>query len=436
MASDQYGPARSRLRIAMRALGSRNYRLFFAGQGISLIGTWMQRIAVSWLVYRLSGSALWLGMVNFFGQLPTFLIAPYAGVVADRFNKRRIIVITQVFSMVQALLLGVLALTGTVAVWQVMVLSVVLGLINGFDVPTRQSFVVEMVDNREDLGNAIALNSFMFNGARLIGPSIAGILIATAGEGVCFLVNGLSYIAVIYSLLAMRMPRRDIRPSRRPILHELKEGVVYAFGSLPIRSILLLLSLVSLMGMPYVVLLPIVAKDVLHGGAHTLGFLAAATGVGALGGAFFLASRESVVGLVRMIFLASTAFGLALAAFSFSNIFWLSFVILMVVGFAMMTQMASCNTVLQTIVSDEKRGRVMSFYTMAFMGMAPFGSALAGVLADKIGTPRTLLISGVACLAGALWFSTRIPAMRRAIRPIYIEKGILPAEEPQISESR
>jgi MFS family permease len=423
----------SRLRLAVRALRSRNYRLFFVGQGISLVGTWMQRIAVHWMVYRLTGSAFLLGIVGFVGQIPTFLISPYAGVLADRLNRHRVIVITQVLAMLQALVLAVLALTGTIEVWHILVLSVVLGLINGFDIPTRQSFVVEMVESREDLGNAIALNSFLVNGARLVGPSVAGILIATMGEGVCFLVNGLSYLAVIASLLMMALPPRRIAARNVSVLHDLREGAVYAFHSVPIRSVLLLLALISLMGMPYVTLLPVFAKDILHGGPHTLGFLAGASGLGAVIGAFYLASRESVVGLVRLICVAAAFFGIGLLAFSFSTVFWLSSLTLMVVGFAMMTQMAGSNTILQTIVEEEKRGRVMSFYTMAFMGMAPFGSLLAGSLAGLIGAPWTLVVSGVACLLGALWFASRIPAMRKVIRPIYIEKGILPADDYRIS---
>jgi MFS family permease len=416
----------AKLRFALRGLRSRNYRLFFIGQGISLIGTWMQRIAVNWLVYRLTGSPFWLGLVNFFGQLPTFLVAPYAGVVADRLDKRRIIVVTQALSMAQAAVIAALTIADVVSVWEIMALSVVLGVINGFDTPTRQSFVIDMVDSREDLGNAIALNSVMFNGARLIGPSVAGLLIAAWGEGVCFLVNALSYIAVLWSLLAMRVAARKIQPKATPFLHELTEGIRYAFGWAPIRSTLLLLALTSLMGMPYVVLLPVVAKDILHGGAHTLGFLAAATGVGAIAGALYLASRRTVVGLIGGIAGTAALFGASLIAFSFSESFWLSLPVLAVVGLAMMVEMASSNTVLQTVVADEKRGRVMSFHTMAFLGMAPFGSLLAGALADRIGTPHTLLVSGAAVLLGALWFASRLPSIRRAVRPIYVERGILP----------
>jgi MFS family permease len=416
-----YGKAK----FALRAMRSRNYRLFFAGQGLSLIGTWMQRIAVNWLVYRMTGSAFWLGMVNFFGQFPTFLAAPFAGVVADRLDRRRVIVVTQIASMVQALLLAALTLTGVVSLWHVMALSLALGVINGFDIPTRQSFVVEMVDNRDDLANAIALNSLMFNAARLIGPSVAGLLIATMGEGVCFLVNGLSYVAVLASLFAMRIAARPATPPSRHPAADFKDGFVYAARSVPIRSILLLLALTSIMGMPYVVLLPVVAKEIIHGGAHTFGFLTGASGVGAMVAAVLLASRKSVRGLVRVIGLAAALFGAALVAFSFSRSFWLSLPMLTVVGFGMMTEMASCNTVLQTIVPDEKRGRVMSFHTMAFMGMAPFGSLLAGLLATRIGAPNTLLVSGVACLAGAAAFASIMPKIRRAIRPIYREKGIL-----------
>ncbi|RJO63521.1 MAG: MFS transporter [Myxococcales bacterium] len=419
----------SRFALATRALHSRNFRLFFAGQSISLVGTWMQRIAVSWLVYRLSGSAFLLGMVGFFSQIPTFVISPYAGVLADRLDRHRAIVVTQIMSMLQALILATLTLTNHIDVWQVLALSALLGVINGFDIPIRQSFMIEMVDKREDLGNAIALNSFMVNGARLIGPSVAGILIAVAGEGVCFLVNGLSYIAVIASLLAMSLPPHAARAQVATFGKELKDGFSYAFGSLPIRSILLLMALVSLMGMPYMVLMPVVAKDILHGGAHTLGFLTGASGAGALLGAVYLASRPSVVGLVRGLILSAALFGAGLILFSFSTVFWLSLPLLMVVGFAMMTQMAGSNTLLQTLVSDEMRGRVMSFFAMAFMGMAPFGSLLAGSLADWFGAPYALLVCGAACLLGAAWFRHLYPRLREAVAPIYVSKGILPAEE-------
>ncbi len=412
------------LNLIFRALSHRNYRLFFAGQGISLIGTWMQQIAMSWLAYRLTHSALLLGVIGFTSRIPTFLLASFAGVLADRWNRHRILVVTQTLSMLQAMVLAILVLTETVAVWHLISLSLLLGLINALDIPARQSFVVDMIENRDDLGNAIALNSSIVNGARLIGPSIAGILIATLGEGMCFLLNGLSFIAVIIALLAMKIaPRHKGKTSQ--IFQKLKEGFSYAFGFAPIRSVLLLLALVSFMGMPYTVLMPIFAGSILHGGPKALGFLMGATGVGAIAGSIYLASRKSVLGLGRIIVISSNLFGVGLIAFSLSRVFWLSLLFMLLTGFGMMVQMASSNTILQTIVEEDKRGRVMSFYTMAFMGMVPFGSLLAGSLASQIGAPNTVMIGGVACILGSILFAKKLPALREMARPIYIEKGIL-----------
>ncbi len=408
-----------------RALSHRNYRLYFGGQGISLIGTWMQQIAMNWLVYRLSHSALLLGVVGFTSRIPTFLLASFAGVLADRWNRHRILVITQTLSMIQAILFAVLVLTDTIAIWHVVVLSLSLGFINALDIPTRQSFVVDMIERREDLGNAIALNSSMVNGARLIGPSIAGVLIALLGEGLCFLLNGLSFIAVIWALLAMKITpqKKEIRQSR--FFHGLKEGFSYAFGFAPIRSLLLLLALVSLMGMPYTVLMPIFAEKILGGGPQTLGFLLGAVGVGALAGTFYLASRRTVLGLGMIIVVATILFGIGLIAFSLSRFFWLSSIFMLLTGCGMIVQMASTNTILQTMVEEDKRGRVMSFYTMAFMGMVPFGSLLSGTLADWIGAPWTIRLGGIACLLGSAWFGWRLPSLRNMVRPIYTKKGIL-----------
>jgi MFS family permease len=431
MKSDQPHPEGTKgLKLIFRALSHRNYRLFFGGQGISLIGTWMQQIAMSWLVYRLTHSALLLGVVGFTSRIPTFFLASLAGVLADRWNRHRIIVITQILSMIQAMMLAILVLTGTIVVWHIIFLGLFLGLVNALDIPTRQSFVVDMIEKREDLGNAIALNSSMVNGARLIGPSVAGLLIATLGEGMCFLLNGLSFIAVIVSLLAMKITpkKREIKSSR--VLQGLKEGFFYAFGFVPIRSLLLLLGLVSLMGMPYMVLMPIFAEKILQGGPKTLGFLLGATGVGAIAGSMYLASRKSVLGLDRIIVISSNLFGIGLIAFSLSRLFWLSLLMMLLTGFGMMVQMASTNTVLQTIVEEDKRGRVMSFYTMAFMGMAPFGSLLAGSLANNIGAPKTVMIGGIACILGSVLFATRLPTLRGMARPIYIEKGIISEELP------
>lgn len=414
------------LRFIFRALRHKNYRLFFGGQSISLIGTWMQQIAMSWFVYRMTNSAFLLGLVGFVSQIPAFLLTPLAGVLADRYNRHRILVITQILAMLQALVLSILVLTDTIAVWHIVGLSMFLGLVNSFDIPVRQAFTVEMIENREDLGNAIALNSSMVNMARLIGPSIAGILIAAFGEGICFLINAVSYIAVIVSLLAMKIAPRKITAADRHILHDLKEGFIYAFGFAPIRYILILLGLVSLLGVPYQILMPIFARDIFHGGPKTLGFLMAMAGVGALMGAIYLAGRRSVIGLGKIIALSSGFFGLGIIMLALSRTLWLSMVVIGMAGFAIMVQMAASNTVLQTIVEEDKRGRVMSFYTMAFIGMAPFGSLLAGSLASKAGAPNTLLLGGVCCIIGALVFSRKLPAIREKIRPIYIKKGIIP----------
>jgi MFS family permease len=411
----------------LRALSHRNYQLFFSGQSISLIGTWMTRIATSWLVYRLTGSALLLGVVGFAGQIPSFLLAPFAGVLVDRWNRHRLLVATQVLALLQSLALAILALTGIVQIWHIVLLSVFQGLINAFDMPARQAFVVEMVEKREDLPNAIALNSSMVNAARLLGPSIGGIIIAAVGEGWCFMLDAVSYLAVIASLLAMKItPRMTKEIKGAKMLRQMREGWKYASGFAPIRKVLLLLALVSLVGMPYTVLMPVFANEILHGGPNTLGLLMAASGVGALAGALLLAARKSVLGLGKFIPLMAGAFGAGLIAFSFSRALWLSLLLMVVTGLGFMVQMAVSNTVLQTIVEEDKRGRVMSFYTMAFMGTAPFGSLLAGSVADKIGAPYTLLIGGLGCIIGALWFATSLPALRQDVRPIYVKIGILP----------
>ncbi len=414
-----------RLQLLMRALRSRNYRLFFAGQSISLIGTWMQQVAMSWLVYRITGSAFLLGIVSFASQFPTFLLSPVAGVLADRWDKRRLLICTQTLAMIQAAVLSFFVMAGVVQVWQIIVLSLFLGIINTFDIPARQSFLVEMVEDRADLGNAIALNSSMFNAARLVGPSIAGILVAAVGEGVCFIINALSYLAVIAALAAMHIHPRKVKPLRRHILHELREGLAYAFGFAPIRSILLLIALVSLMGMPYTVLMPVFARDILHGGPHTFGFLMAAAGCGALGSTIYLATRKNVIGLGRIIVIATVIFSAGIIAFAFSVWLPLSLLFLCLVGFGAMALVASCNTILQTIVDDDKRGRVMSLYTMAFIGMAPFGSLIAGSLANTIGARYTILIGGLSCLAGGALFAVYLPRIRQQIRPIYVKMGII-----------
>jgi MFS family permease len=413
-------------KFAVRALRSRNYRLFFTGQTVSLIGTWMTQIATSWLVYRLTGSAWLLGIVGFASRIPTFFLAPFAGVWVDRWNRHHTLVVTQILSMLQSFALAGLALAGIITIREVIWLGLAQGVINAFDMPARQAFVIQMVEDRADLGNAIALNSSMVNAARLLGPSIAGVIIAAVGEGYCFLIDGFSYLAVIASLLAMRIAAVQQRSAEKAILQELSEGWNYVTRFVPIRSILLLLALVSLVGMQYTVLMPIFAGEVLHGGAHTLGFLMGASGVGALTGAMFLATRKNVLGLGRLVALAAAAFGTGLIALGLSRFLWLSLVLMLFVGGAMMIQMAASNTILQTIVEDDKRGRVMSFYSMAFLGMAPFGSLLAGGLAHHIGVPRTVMISGIICIAGAGWFASQLSAMRELVRPIYRTLGIIP----------
>jgi MFS family permease len=416
----------SAIAFMLRALRYRNYRLFFGGQSVSLIGTWMTRIATSWLIYRLTHSALLLGVVSFAGQIPTFLLAPFAGVWVDRWDRHRVLVVTQVLAMVQSFALAALALAGRITVWDVLWLNVFQGLINAFDMPARQAFVVQMVEDRRDLSNAIALNSSIVNMARMIGPSIAGVIIAAVGEGYCFLIDGISYLAVIASLLLMHVT--GSRPQRvgKNTLAELAEGWQYVSRFTPIRSILLLLALVSLMGMPYTVLMPIFAGSILRGGPHTLGFLMGAAGVGALTAAFRLAARRSVLGLGKLTAISGSIFGGGLVAFSHSHWLWLSLILMFFVGLGMMQQMASSNTIVQTILEEDKRGRVMSYYAMAFTGMAPFGSLLAGTVADRIGAPATLLISGACCIAGAIWFAAQLPVIRKLVRPIYMELGIIP----------
>jgi len=415
------------IKTIFRALQHRNYRLFFTGQSISLVGTWMQQVAIAWLVYRLTNSPFLLGAVGFVSQIPTFLFSPIAGVIADRYNRKNMLVATQVLSMVQALLLSLLILTHHIQVWHIVVLGALLGIINSFDIPIRQAFTVEMVERKEDLGNAIALNSSMVNAARLVGPSIAGVLIAFAGEGVCFLLNGLSYIPVIASLRAMSVTPQKRSASGRHIFHELKEGFRYAVHSPPIAVILILVGLVSLVGVPYQVLMPVFARDIFHGGAYTLGFLVSMSGVGALIGALYLASRRSTAGLGRLIVVTAALFGVGIIAFSFSRVLWASMAVLLLCGFGMMVHLASSNTVLQTIVEEDKRGRIMSFYTMSFMGMAPFGSLLAGGVAHKLGAPHALLVGGLACVIGACIFARKLSSLTDTWLPAYASrKGIIP----------
>jgi len=417
-----------------RALRHRNYRLFFSGQSVSLIGTWITRIATSWLVYRLTNSALLLGLVGFCGQLPTLLLAPFAGVVIDRWDRHRILVWTQALSALQSLALALLALTNVITVEWILALQVLQGLINAFDTPARQAFVVQMIEDRADLPNAIALNSTMVNGSRIIGPSIGGVIIALVGEGWCFMIDAISYVAVIASLLAMRVQPTEPRPLRESMLEDLRVGYRFVTGFPPVRTALLLLALVSAMGMPYTVLMPVIAAKVLHGGPHTLGFLMTASGLGAVAGALYLASRGSVLGLGRVMVLATLAFGTGLIGFGLARSLWVALIILPIVGAGFMVELASTNTILQTITKEHLRGRVMAFYTMAFFGTAPFGSLLSGVVADRIGAPATIVIGGVACLAGGIWLALRLPMLREHVRPIYTEMGIIAAVQADSGE--
>jgi MFS family permease len=420
---------------AWRALRHRNFRLFFGGQSISLIGTWMTRVATSWLVYRLTKSSLLLGTVSFAGQIPTFLLAPLAGVIVDRIDRRKVLVWTQALAMLQSLALAWLTLTHRINITEVLILSSMQGIINAFDMPGRQSFMVKMVEDRADLSNAIAINSSMVNVARLIGPSLAGILIAATNEGWCFLVDGISYIAVIASLMMMRVASATEPGRRTSMLAQLREGWDYVAGFPPIRTILLLFALLSLMGWPFMVLMPIFAAQVLRGGPHTLGFLMGAVGVGSLISALSLVVRRSVRGLGKMIPIAATAFGVGLICFGLSTNLWLSMALLLLAGFGMMQGLTASNTIIQTLADEKMRGRVMSYYTMAFVGMAPFGSLLAGTLAHLIGAPRTVIVSGIACIAGSLWFWSRIRAIRLEMRPIYERLGIVPPRVVLIEEN-
>jgi MFS family permease len=414
----------------LRALRHRNFQLFFSGQLISLIGTWMDNIAEAWLVYRLTGSSLLLGTVAFAGQIPVFLLAPIGGMVADRWNRQRVVIATQASSMVLAGILAVLTLTRRVTVWEVVVLAALMGAVNAFDIPARQAFLVDMV-GREDLMNGIALNSSMFNGARVIGPSIAGILVASIGEGWCFAANSISYIAVIIGLLLMHVNRAPVETMRVSPFDHIVEGFRFVWNTGPIRALLLLLGLVSLVAMPYSVLMPIFAAKILHGNARTLGVLMGATGVGALGGALTLASRTGVKGLGRWVAVACASFGTFLILFSLSRWYLLSVALLVPVGFAMMVQMASSNTLIQAMVPDRLRGRAMAVYSMMFMGMAPMGALLSGWSADHLGAQWTLAIGGVGAIVGAALFARNLPKIRVEARELIIAQGMAGGEPAQ-----
>lgn len=437
-APDQNGEAQpdrpSLTTTTFRALRHRNFQLFFSGQLISLIGTWMQSIAEAWLVYRLTGSSLLLGSVGFASQIPVFLAAPLGGIVADRYNRQRVIITTQACSMVLAGIYAALTLTHHITIREIFVLAALLGVVNAFDIPGRQAFLVEMV-GKDDLINAIALNSSMFNGARIVGPAVAGILVAKIGEGWCFAANSISYIAVITGLLLMRLAPRGRQSSGSPIAHII-EGFRFVRNTAPIRAILLLLGLVSLVAMPYTVLMPIFADKVLHGGARGLGILMGATGVGALLGALTLATRTGVYGLGRWITYSCAGFGLSLVAFGLSRYFWLSAALLVPVGFCMMLQMSSSNTLIQAMVPDHLRGRVMSVYSMMFMGMAPFGALFGGALAQRLSAPITVSIGAIAAIGGAAIFGVRLPKLRVEARRLIVAQGMVGGEPAQEMTAR
>ncbi|MGL5511756.1 MAG: MFS transporter [Sporomusa sp.] len=416
----------SDMKESFRALRHRNFRLFYFGHGMSLVGTWMQRTATIWLVYRLTGSPEILGNVDFTGQIAGVVLIPFAGVFLDRWNRYRVILGTQLLSMIQALALALLVFTDTVAVWHIIVLNAALSMINSFDMPARQAFISQIVEDKKDLANAIALNSAMFNGARIIGPSIAGLAIAVLGEGLCYLFNGLSYIAIIGALLAMRLTASQ-KPAatKGNILGGLKEGMVYTYKTLPIRMVLLLLALFGLLGFPIMPLMPLFAGEALGGGPQTMGWLLACFGLGALVGTIFLASRKTVVGIEKVIAVNSAVFAIGLMVFALSTTLWLSLIIIFLMGFGLIAQMASTNTIIQSLVDEDKRGRVMSLYILSFSGIAPIGSLLAGYTAGMIGTSYTFLISGLLALLGSAAFTYNLPAWRLAVQPIYGKRGLI-----------
>jgi MFS family permease len=427
--SEKANSSPSRWAVTLRALRHRNFQLFFGGQIISLTGTWMQSVAQAWLVYSITKSSFLLGAVGFASQIPVFLLAPLGGAAADRTNRHRLIIATQTASMALAAILAWLTLSHRVQVPHIFVLAALLGVVNAFDIPGRQSFLIDMV-GREDLMNAIALNSSIFNGARVIGPAVAAILVAKIGEGWCFALNSVSYIAVIAGLLLMKV-HCEIRTSKNSPFEDIVEGFRWVNQTRVIRALLLLIGLVSLVGMPYTVLMPVFADQILHRGAPGLGILMGATGVGALLGALTLASKTGVTGLGRWVTITCASFGVSIIAFSFSRYFWLSVALLLPAGFSMMLQMACSNTLIQTMVPDQLRGRVMSLYSMMFMGMAPFGALLGGSLAHRVGAPLTIAIGGVACIAGATWFGRQLPQLRIEARRLIVAQGMAGGEPAQ-----
>lgn len=395
--------------LTFRALRNKNYRLFFSGQCISVTGTWIQQVAINWLVYSLTKSALLMGVIMFAGSIPSLFLSPLAGVIVDRINKYQVLIMLQTLFMLEALALAILTLTGNIQVWHIVILSISIGITNAFDMPLRQAFVVNLVDRIEDLSNAISLNSSSMNLALLIGPAIAGTLIAAFGEGICFLINSLSYIAVIAALCAMRIkPSLVNERNGTNVFQEFKEGLKYVSKSFPMRNIIIYLAIASLVGMSYIVLMPIYAKEILLGNAQTLGFLLSTAGIGALFGALYLARKTTILGLEKWICIASLTLGLGLVGLAFTYNFIIALIFLFFIGFGMVIVIASCNMLVQDLVDDDKRGRVMSLYTMAFMGTTPIGSLLGGVIAHKIGVPHTFLFAGVIMIISAFVFSTKL----------------------------
>jgi MFS family permease len=399
--------------------------LFFTGQSVSLIGTWVTLLATSWLVYRLTNSAFLLGLVGFCSQIAMLVLGPIAGVFVDRWDRRRVLVCTQALSAVQSATLAVLTLSGVITVWQVLVLQFAQGVIHSFDTPARHSFIISMLDDRADLSNAIALNSIMVNGSRIIGPAVGGALVAAVGEGWCFALDAVSYLAVIGSLLAMRVPRREQAPASQPVIAQLAAGFQYVRSFEPIRTALCLIAAVSMFGIPHSVLMPVMASDILGGGSYTLGVLIASFGLGALTGAAYLASRTTVVGLGRAIGYSTLIYGIGLIGFALSRNLYLSMPLLLIAGTGFMTAIAASNTFIQTLVQEDLRGRVMAFYTMAFLGTTPIGSLVAGTIAEQVGAPATITGGGILCVVTGIWFLRKLPSLRAVVRPIYIERGIL-----------
>jgi MFS family permease len=414
------------LRAMVRAFRHQNFRLYFGGQSVSLVGTWVQQIALSWTIYQRTHSSLLLGLVSFAGQLPLFVLTPFAGVLVDRFDRHRILIITQTLAMLQAFALALVVSTGTLQVWNLIALNVFAGSVLAVDLTARQAFIVDMVGSGDDLPNAVALNAFVINGGRMLGPAIAGLLLTIVSPSVCFYLNAISYIPVIVALMAMKVAKQPVPSGESSAVEDLIEGIKYAMSFPPIWTVLLLVALISLAGLPYAVLMPIFAAEVLHGNAHTLGWLMAAPGIGALVATVYLASRKSVYGAGPRIAVGAIMFSGGLIAVGLARNLVVALVALAFVGMGMIIDLATSNTILQTIVDDDKRGRVMSLYTMAFMGMAPFGSLIAGATAHRFGVQPTMLCGGIICLIGGLIFAVRIPVLRPMVLPIYRRKGIIP----------